>query len=35
MNGFFEKVKKRIFWRVFYFLPIINKNKIVVQSYYG
>ena len=35
MNGFFEKVKKRVFWKVFYFLPIINKNKIVVQSYYG
>lgn len=34
MNGFFEKVKKRVFWKVFYFLPI-NKNKIVVQSYYG
>lgn len=34
MNRFWWKIKRRLFWKIFYLFPL-NKNKIVVQSFLG
>lgn len=34
MNRFWGKIKRRLFWKIFYLFPV-SKNKIVVQSFLG